>query len=391
MTPHSVRSFSRSSRATRSWRRAGSTAGGAVGGYTLVELSIVLVIAALIGMTLWQLVPRILRLPAVARLTAAPIDQAEQALQGFVMAHGRLPCPATAVGGTESCAPAAATGWLPAATLGVHTRVAVRYGVYRGGAASAALDADLALARDRYAQMLPAGAALTNINGLDFCVALGNVLRAPGTFLTAGAASIPIAYGLATTGGNGAFAGLNAAPGRFEMTGTPKSVGYDNDTRTVGAAELFGKIGCAGRLSAANGAARAAFAAHDADRLATMIVEFRTFAITVRELNVTLASVGLALATADLVDAVATTATAIALAVETAGGLAAAVAGGALAIAAATASEAAAIASTVTSAQALNKARSQRDAAVTYRALTAAESNVALMRAQAQDAKGILP
>lgn len=360
-------------------------------GYTLVELALAMLIAGLIGLTLWQLAPRVKSLPAVARLTATPLEIAEQALQGYALANGRLPLPASTPGGAENTAFAGTTGWLPAQTLGIDLRTPIRYGVYRAPSNVVSDDADLGTAKNRYVQLLPPGAMASGFNGLDFCAALINVQRTPGASLTAGTPAAPIAYGLAVAGADGQFAGLNTTAGRFEAGGTPKNAAYDNETVTVGAPELFGKLGCVSRIAAANSAARAAYAAYDSDRVAAMILRFRTFAITVRELNLTLAGVGLALATVDLIDAVATTATAIALAVETAGGLAGAVAGGALAIAAATASEAAAIASTVTATQALQKAREQELAAQQYKAVSSAEAAAATARAIIQDGKGLLP
>ncbi|HEV2612301.1 MAG TPA: hypothetical protein VGU61_18710 [Noviherbaspirillum sp.] len=363
----------------------------AMRGHTLVELALAMMIAGLIGLALWQLVPRVKSLPAVARLTATPLQTAEQALQGYVLIHGRLPLPASTPGGAEDATFAGTTGWLPVQTLGITLRAPIRYGVYRAPSNLIPEDADLATAKNRYVQMLPPGAVSAGINGLDFCAALINAQRTPGASLTAGTPAAPIAYGLAVAGSDGQFAGLNTTAGRFEAGGTPKNAAYDNETVTVGAPELFGKLGCVSRIAAANSAARAAYAAYDSDRVAAMILRFRTFAISVRELNLTLAGVGVALATVDLIDAVATTATAIALAVETAGGLAGAIAGGALAIAAATASEAAAIASTVTATQALQKAREQELAAQQYKAVSSAEAAAAAARATGQDAKGLLP
>lgn len=95
-------------------------------GLSLIELAIVLLVAALLAASLLT--------PLAAQNEARKIDQtrrsldeARNALLGFALAHGRLPCPASASslgreagGGAAACSSGGlgvADGYLPAATL----------------------------------------------------------------------------------------------------------------------------------------------------------------------------------------------------------------------------------------------------------------------------------
>lgn len=272
-------------------------------GFSLVEMSLVLVIVGAMGMVMWKFMPAFKSLPAIARLTATPLERSGDALDGYILANGRLPCPATSVGGAEACG---ANGeWLPARTLGLNLPEPVRYGVYR----APAVDADLAVLNDRYQPLLPPGVvSAQQLNGLDFCVALINSLRTPPGVqpLTAGAQRVPIAYGLAVAGagdadGDGSpFDGLNRLAGRFELAGAARNAVQDDASRAVGAGELLTRLGCVTRLSAVNGAARAAYAAYDIDRFAGLYADFRDFDIQGMEGNVEGANVGLILASLGL-------------------------------------------------------------------------------------------
>lgn len=93
-------------------------------GFSLVEMAIVLVIFGLVLAAL--LLPlRAQREQAAQAQTANTLDNAKQALLGFALANGRLPCPATAAShGLEDPTPTtgacnASAGFLPAATLGI--------------------------------------------------------------------------------------------------------------------------------------------------------------------------------------------------------------------------------------------------------------------------------
>ena len=379
-------------------------------GFSLIELAVVLAVIGAMGMVFWQLLPRIRSLPAIARLTAPTLVNAEEALDGFLLANSRLPCPDTDGSGHESCAAADGTlnimGWLPVKTLGLSLSERVRYGVYRAPAAAAAsmtTDADLAVLKDRYRPLLPPGVTSTQTNGLDFCVALRNLAATPGTVLQADMAlgattrSVPIAYGLAVVGATDAdrdgalFDGANVVAGKFAAAGTAHSATYDDETATVGITELFPRIGCASRLAEANSAARAAFAAYDTDQFAKRYVDFRTFAIDVRSMNVELAKVDVALTAADLAIALGTSWSSLALAAETGGAGAGATAMAVFAVTAATAAMVAAILNKDAADRALVFARTQLPPAEAFKAGTAADLLLAGNRAVVLDQKGLLP
>ncbi|MBI1626999.1 type II secretion system protein [Comamonas sp. EJ-4] len=122
-------------------------------GFTLVELSVVLLALGIIlpaAVMLWQFAER-------QRVTAVQMtsqQQARDALVGFLHANYRLPCPAADANGVEICTDGAGlrqVGFLPWRTLGLPDMAAkvLRYGVYRQPDASAPLDKDLAVVRDR--------------------------------------------------------------------------------------------------------------------------------------------------------------------------------------------------------------------------------------------------
>lgn len=307
------------------------------GGFSLVELALLLTIIGLLGQPLLKFVAAIKNLPAFANSNGSSgsgvntLDQAESALNGYILAHGRLPCPDTTASnaGVEVCSGSTSIGWLPVRTLGLNLTQKVRYGVYRATSATPALDMDLASLPDRYKPLLPDrlnAMAPINLNGLDFCAGLRNLAGTVGAaVLTAGAQHIPVAYGLAVAGAGdmdnvtdvdgrkSVFDGLNMTYGQFELAGTAHSAIYDDDTRTVGGAELFVRLGCASRMAAANAAARAAYAANDLDLFAASYVTLRNFQVTVHESNVKMAKISLDLAYATLANAIGSSASAVTL------------------------------------------------------------------------------
>lgn len=123
-------------------------------GFTLVELSVVLLALGLIlpaAVIFWQLQER-------QRVTTVQMDsqqQARDALLGFLHANYRLPCPAANTAGVEACLEGPdprQVGYVPWRTLGLPRPEAgaLRYGVFREpSAATAHEDRDLAVARDR--------------------------------------------------------------------------------------------------------------------------------------------------------------------------------------------------------------------------------------------------
>lgn len=98
-------------------------------GFTLVEMAIVLLI---VGLLLGGLIPTLSAQMETQRIneTRKQMDEVQQALIGFVLANGRLPCPAdpsiatgqtgAGVERTPPCTNGNSTGALPWATLGVN-------------------------------------------------------------------------------------------------------------------------------------------------------------------------------------------------------------------------------------------------------------------------------
>ncbi|GHU31381.1 hypothetical protein AGMMS50256_19760 [Betaproteobacteria bacterium] len=107
-------------------------------GFSLVELSVSLAILAVLGFSLWKLIPAFDQVgetnPADAQLALA-----DEAIIGFIMREHRLPCPDTNGNGEENYTLAAGCGSvignLPGRALGLRLTTPLRYGVYQDGAA----------------------------------------------------------------------------------------------------------------------------------------------------------------------------------------------------------------------------------------------------------------
>lgn len=125
-----------------------------LGGFTLVEMAIVIVI---LGFVLGALLlpMQVQREQQAQSQTESTLAIAKRALVGFAQQHGRLPCPATdasngieqPIGGTAACTQG--IGFLPAATLGIQPADAqgfaldgwnnrIRYAVTQSSAGGAA-------------------------------------------------------------------------------------------------------------------------------------------------------------------------------------------------------------------------------------------------------------
>lgn len=350
-----------------------------------MELAVVLAVMGVVGVAAWRL-PLLFHPAAQGDQTALELHLAEQSLEGFALTNHRLPCPDTVGDGLEHCN-ADSVGTFPFKTVGYAPAHVLRYGVYRNANAAAVNDADLAVAKDRYTPLLPPGSSSIITNGLDLCLGLRNAIAAPAA-LTAG--GVPVAYALASPGNNNIFEGAQASGG-FDLPGQGSSASNDDRVLAAGLTEFAMHLGCPTRLDAADGAARAAYAAYDLDRHAAEYQNFRTFAVKVRESNVAMAATMLALATADLANAIGTGASAITLSLATAGGLAGSIAAAALKITFATISLGAAVTQTTLAAIALDKANKQKAAADLYKTQTALRAADALTSAKTADAQGLLP
>ena len=201
---------------------------------------------------------------------------AQEAVNGFAMTQGRLPCPASTRGGVEDCATSFAKGWLPTASIeqfaqptGARGRLHARYVVYRG---TGAADPDLAIADDAYQPATVDGAPVTNyakvVSTVDLCGKLRAVVPPNGTQprwqQTDAPAAMPsrgdranvavpggsignVAYGIAIapTGTSETGSGLNAdATPRLESSQRPLDGTYRDVVRTVGFDALYGMLSC---------------------------------------------------------------------------------------------------------------------------------------------------
>ncbi|MFZ6818295.1 type II secretion system protein [Undibacterium sp. Ji22W] len=375
-------------------------------GFTLIEFAVAITIVGLLAVSLVLFIPKIKSLPAFSQHSGNPLDQAAKAIEGFVIANSRLPCPDTSANntGVEDCTDGAITGWLPIRTLGISLGEPIRYGAYRQAMASTANDYDLAVLKDRFIPLLPSSyAAAYGIkkNGLDFCIGLLNLTEKGGSVLTAGD-MIPIAYGIASAGvanadqlDNGVYSkfdGLNVVANRFEVTAKPKTNLYDDDTKTVGSAEFFERLGCTQKLAAVNSVGRAAYVAYDVDQVAAFYVKFRTFQVRVSELDNSMVGTARDLAIADLAISIAGMGVAVAGMFESpgpAGAFGIATAGAAIAMAGYSMSEA--IKEVPKAAADLQTARQQKTASDNFKVQTGIDLSTAITTINTLDGKGIRP
>ncbi len=131
-------------------------------GFTLIELVVVLVVLGLLALFAVELIPKLtdrIRLDQ----TVVSLEQAKEAVTGFVLANNRLPCPDTNNNGLEGggasgvCAATDRVGVLPFRSMGLpgpaldRSRLPLRYGVYR----NAGVSADLATLTELFEPALP--------------------------------------------------------------------------------------------------------------------------------------------------------------------------------------------------------------------------------------------
>ncbi len=137
--------------------KPGHRTGGARGqrGFSLVELSIALLVIGLLGWAVSGAYDNSSALRDRDRATQSA-DSLREALRAFALRNGRLPCPDSSGSGWEgdatgTCAGGTEAGWLPYRSLGLDLppdALHAAYGVYRNPAATGG-DADLAVATER--------------------------------------------------------------------------------------------------------------------------------------------------------------------------------------------------------------------------------------------------
>jgi len=121
-------------------------------GYTLIELSVAVMIIGFVVTILANIYPKITESSA-KQLSVSQSVKLEETMLGFIFATGRLPCPAEDMNGIENCA--LEKGELPYRTLGLATPVrnqagvALRYAVF-DKALTGSADIELTALKDRY-------------------------------------------------------------------------------------------------------------------------------------------------------------------------------------------------------------------------------------------------
>lgn len=243
----------------------------AAGGWSLVELAVVLVVIGAIGVMLWRLLPLAPKV-AAGDVAGRELAQAEQALLGHVLAHGRLPAPVLRNGLTV----------LPVDALGLPARFAFRYQVQPSLTVSPG---------DGFAPLLPPDLAVDPttpvttgfVNGLDFCLAL----RGASALSLTGMEGVPTAFALMHGGPAGHDQPAAVA---FALPGSA-TLG-ERRIAAVGPGEFASRLGCPDRVARAHGAARAAYSAYDLARVANEYDRLRTFAIEVAAMNLDNAETG---------------------------------------------------------------------------------------------------
>ncbi len=197
-------------------------------GVSLVELAIgLLILSLIIGGLLIPLATQVEQ--ARVSQTQRQIEEIREALVGFALANGRLPCPAAPNNaGVESVGPGGAcnfpwTGFVPGVTLGLSQVDAQGYAIdgWSGGAGQN---------RIRYAVTTANGQAFTTAGGMratgmaalapDLLVCSAgngavNIAACPGGANTLAANAVAVIYSLganAATGGISADEGANANP-----------------------------------------------------------------------------------------------------------------------------------------------------------------------------------
>lgn len=372
---------------------------GYLKGYTLVELSIVLVVIGLIGFISIKFMSQI-GTQALNQKFKNDLERADAAIIGFVFSKSRLPCPDTSGNGFEDCAIANRQGSLPVKTLGIESSIQkkrgglIRYSVYR----TLSSDTDLAQLADRYEPLLPNSEVSGQSNGLDFCKSLNTASSSTSDSNQVNISSlgINVAYAIADSGTIDAnndgslFDGTNGAGVRFEKPNASHLNDYDDNVKAVGFNELAGRLNCAKVLSETNGAARASFAAYDMWRVSDQYSKFRDFHVHYLEVMKDIADTKVALAIAGEAVAILGAALAVVVGAETAGAAAVVIGLAAVAVIDATAALVLAIIGQDSAIDALAAGKVQRTEATAKLASAATFKDSKLAIVKSLDQRGLI-
>lgn len=357
-------------------------------GYTLIELSVGLVVLGIITIAA-------VYFSSVANQRVAQIEVprllhiADDALVGFIAAKHRLPCPDTVGDGLEHCG-GDLIGKLPYRTLGIARAdmTGIRYGAFVKEDAVAANDMNLTEAKDRFLPLLAnipiaAGIApmavsssLNQINGIDFCHALRLANALPRVTPSSTVSQIAeietnlhiknalgltlknVAYALSLPSSNSDPTNkINSLPNAFAAPANPTSVSDQDTVIAMDFAQISDRLSCSGVLASASHAHPNIASAAAIMRGAMLDYKVQLdLQLEMAELSVLSAGVGVAGALGATLAAVSETLTAISETISSFGGMTAAI------VIAATAT-ALSVAATVTAGLGLDSALTTRNQA----------------------------
>ncbi|MCF6317711.1 MAG: type II secretion system GspH family protein [Proteobacteria bacterium] len=288
-------------------------------GYSLVELSIVILIMGIIFSLLYVYYPRTQSVQSKI-VKSFNTENIDNAIVGFAYAHGRLPFPDNNGTGIENVG--ATRGTIPEITLGLAEKpvneknIPIVYSIFRRENSNNELDADLATGKDRLYALLPSGTRvamptpLNQTNTIDFCFALRTaaniatndvaLLYVSETGYDRNVAYVLVDSGATDADGGGQLLdGLNTAGSNFEVPSKAMSQTYDDQVNSKDFSELFGALACGSVISAA-------LHAHDNAVLAAdmMHTSFQDYS-SLLALSLDVAEVGSLLADAAILQAVA--------------------------------------------------------------------------------------
>ena len=293
-------------------------------GFTLVELSIILIIAGMIMVLIALLIPKITERMRLDN-TEVGIQSARNAMTGFVVTHDRLPCPDGDGDGREDCADNRQVGEVPYRDLGLAgpvvdtTRIPLRYAVYRRTDATLSDNANLALMApaNRYMPILPGDppgdtptVQSTVFSALDFCEAVANVIHSANSVnfihttrngVNTNMAMLLVSGGVEDANGDSldrALDGLNSDPGgvaaptstSFDSPGRLRGDNYDDIVRAVSAEELSGQLSCPRHRAGVNALAVSSVVMENLAVLADLTHQQAVLDVEMAEVQVALAA-----------------------------------------------------------------------------------------------------
>lgn len=322
-------------------------------GYSLVELSIGLVILGIISLAIvkfgFKANEKIEQIEAPNILLAA-----DKALIGYIAAKHRLPCPDVTGDGREDCDVANVIGKLPVVDLGLARAdlINVRYGVFNHVATPTSADVDIDLTaknKDRFfplltnipgaagiapsAVTLPLGAA----NGIDFCHALRMSVALPrdsNSISTAlhirsanNVALKNVAYAISLPSSlSDPATNINNVPYAFASPNSPIKSGSQDAVIAMDFGQIFDRLSCAGVLNSSGHAYPNTASAAAIMRGAMLDYKVQLdLQLEMAELGVLSAGVGVAAAIGALASSTSELQTGISESIATFGGMSAAI------------------------------------------------------------------